>query len=326
MPSFPKKLILMMVALALQLPLHAQDAMITLKHQAGQGNADAQYRLGLDYASGNGAPKDAVAAVEWHRKAAEQGHAEAQFSLGEAYINGEGVEKDALEGYAYLNLAGVTLEKARAARDKLEESLTKDLILGGQRRTKEMKERLRKVAEENERLRKVAEENERLRKVAEENERLRKVAEENERLRKVAEENERLRKVAEENERLRKVAEENERLRKVAEENERLRKVAEENERIRKVAEENERIRNANEKFISVVDDAKKGDSFALRELARCFRDGDGVKKDVVAAYALYSHLGDFYSRDLIAKQMTPKQISDGKQRTKELQKDFGGN
>jgi len=276
----------MMGALALQLPLHAQDAMITLKHQAGQGNADAQYRLGLDYASGNGAPKDAVAAVEWHRKAAEQGHAEAQFSLGEAYINGEGVEKDALEGYAYLNLAGVTLEKARAARDKLEESLTKDLILGGQRRTKEMKERLRKVAEENERLRKVAEENERLRKVAEENERLR----------------------------------------KVAEENERLRKVAEENERLRKVAEENERIRNANEKFISVVDDAKKGDSFALRELARCFRDGDGVKKDVVAAYALYSHLGDFYSRDLIAKQMTPKQISDGKQRTKELQKDFGGN
>ena len=273
-----------MVALALQLPLHAQDAMITLKHQAGQGNADSQYRLGLDYASGNGVPKDAVAAVEWHRKAAEQGHAEAQFSLGEAYINGEGVEKDALEGYAYLNLAGVTLEKARAARDKLEESLTKDLILGGQRRTKEMKERLRKVAEE-----------------------------------------ERLRKVAEENERLRKVAEENERLRKVAEE-ERLRKVAEENERIRKVAEENERIRNANEKFISVVDDAKKGDSFALRELARCFRDGDGVKKDVVAAYALYSHLGDFYSRDLISKQMTPKQISDGKQRTKELQKDFGGN
>ena len=265
-----------MVALALQLPLHAQDAMITLKHQAGQGNADAQYRLGLDYASGNGAPKDAVAAVEWHRKAAEQGHAEALFSLGEAYINGEGVEKDALEGYAYLNLAGVTLEKARAARDKLEESLTKDLILGGQRRTKEMKERIRKVAEENERLRKVAEENERLR--------------------------------------------------KVAEENERLRKVAEENERLRKVAEENERIRNANEKFISVVDDAKKGDSFALRELARCFRDGYGVKKDVVAAYALYSHLGDFYSRDLIAKQMTPKQISDGKQRTKELQKDFGGN
>lgn len=33
-------------------------------------------------------------AAEWYRKAADQGHAEAQFKLGKMYATGNGVEKD----------------------------------------------------------------------------------------------------------------------------------------------------------------------------------------------------------------------------------------
>ena len=53
--------------------------------------ADAQYRLGYMYGTGQGVPKDDATAVSWYRKAAGQGHARAQYNLGAAYANGTGV-------------------------------------------------------------------------------------------------------------------------------------------------------------------------------------------------------------------------------------------
>ena len=44
---------------------------------AEQGNANAQYNLGVMYANGDGVTKDAVKAVEWYQKAAAQGYADA---------------------------------------------------------------------------------------------------------------------------------------------------------------------------------------------------------------------------------------------------------
>ena len=49
---------------------------------AEQGDAYAQYTLGLMYAKGQGMPQDFVQAVKWYRLAAEQGAASAQFNLG----------------------------------------------------------------------------------------------------------------------------------------------------------------------------------------------------------------------------------------------------
>ena len=43
-----------------------------------QGNATAQYNLGLMYAIGEGVLKDEAEAVKWYRMAAEQGLAMAQ--------------------------------------------------------------------------------------------------------------------------------------------------------------------------------------------------------------------------------------------------------
>lgn len=61
---------------------------------AEQGNAGAQYNVGLMYYNGWGVPQDYKEAAKWYRKAAEQGHADAQYNLGVTYVNGLGVPQD----------------------------------------------------------------------------------------------------------------------------------------------------------------------------------------------------------------------------------------
>src|ERR1041384_6338872 len=65
---------------------------------ATQGNAVAQYNLGILYHDGRGVPKDFNEAVRWFRLAAEQGTApgasDGQFLLAWSYQEGEGVPKD----------------------------------------------------------------------------------------------------------------------------------------------------------------------------------------------------------------------------------------
>jgi len=64
---------------------------------AEQGNAGAQYNLGVCYTVGQGVEKDYPEAVKWYRKAAEQGNPQAQYNLGACYTEGQGVEKDYTE-------------------------------------------------------------------------------------------------------------------------------------------------------------------------------------------------------------------------------------
>ena len=63
---------------------------------AEQGDAYAQFNVGLMYSEGEGegVPQDYAKAVKWFRKAAEQGVAEAQYNLGHMYNNGQGVPQD----------------------------------------------------------------------------------------------------------------------------------------------------------------------------------------------------------------------------------------
>ena len=61
---------------------------------AKEGNADAQFNLGLMYDEGQGVPEDNMKAVHWYRFAAWQGHACAQGNLGAMYALGAGVKKD----------------------------------------------------------------------------------------------------------------------------------------------------------------------------------------------------------------------------------------
>ena len=72
---------------------------------AEQGLASAQYALGFIYSDGNGVPQDDAEAARWFRLAAEQGHARAQGTLGAIYHTGKGVPRDDIEAHMWLNLA-----------------------------------------------------------------------------------------------------------------------------------------------------------------------------------------------------------------------------
>ena len=75
------------------------------KPLAEQGNANAQFVLGLMYANGEGVPEDDKQAVKWYRLAAEQGLADAQYNLGFMYANGEGVPEDDKQAVKWFRLA-----------------------------------------------------------------------------------------------------------------------------------------------------------------------------------------------------------------------------
>ena len=316
MKHFTAYVVFFMATFALCLPLIAQntDYFIHLKYNAENGNADAQLKFGQAYASGIDVPKDATESVKWYTKSAEQGNAEAQFHLGEAFLNGEGVEKDAIDAYAYLNLAGITLEKARASRSGLELEMTKEQIAAGQRKSKELKERIRQLADE-ERLRKAAEEQERLRKAAEEEKKRKEVEEESKR------------KEVNEKERPRKIAEEV-RIRKVTENDEPL--------RIRMAAEQGNASAQcelgdcysigkgvAKDEVEAVkwyLKAAEQGSIRAHSILGYCYGNGKGVAKDEVEAYARYCLAGNISGINRLKEKFTWYQLAKGQKRTKELQ------
>jgi TPR repeat protein len=74
-----------------------KDLLADLREMAQQGDAEAQFNLGKRYINGEGVAKDALEAVKWWRKAADQGNAFGQNGLGFCYGHGEGVAKDMLE-------------------------------------------------------------------------------------------------------------------------------------------------------------------------------------------------------------------------------------
>ena len=69
-------------------------ALKNFKPLAEQGNANAQFNLGLMYNYGHGVPQDYKQAVYWYKKSTEQGNAKAQNNLGAMYYNGQGVPQD----------------------------------------------------------------------------------------------------------------------------------------------------------------------------------------------------------------------------------------
>ena len=72
---------------------------------ADQGDASAQFNLGVMYENGFGVPQDDTEAVRWYRLAADQGDAPAQDTLGGMYANGRGVPQDDAEAVRWYGLA-----------------------------------------------------------------------------------------------------------------------------------------------------------------------------------------------------------------------------
>jgi len=83
---------------------------------AGQGNAKAQFNIGVMYNNGQGVDEDPVEALVWYRKAADQGHVKALFNIGDAYRTGRGVDKNMNEAVNwYQKAADLGYSKAQYA-------------------------------------------------------------------------------------------------------------------------------------------------------------------------------------------------------------------
>ena len=98
----------LVTALVPETRLHAQQEptpTAELRASAEQGDADAQYNLGIMYVTGRGVPQDDAEAVRWYLLAADQGHAVAQFNLGIMYAYGRGVLQDDAEVLRWYRLA-----------------------------------------------------------------------------------------------------------------------------------------------------------------------------------------------------------------------------
>jgi len=84
------------------------------RQAADQGQADAQYRLGKACAFGLHVPQDYTQALAWYQKAAEQGQVEAQYALGMSYAYGIAIEEDlAVAKHWYQKAAEQGHEKAK---------------------------------------------------------------------------------------------------------------------------------------------------------------------------------------------------------------------
>ena len=72
---------------------------------AEQGDATAQYKLGVIYQTGRGVLQDYKTAVKWWKLAAEQGDARAQTDLGVFLTRGAGVLQDNIYAHMWFNIA-----------------------------------------------------------------------------------------------------------------------------------------------------------------------------------------------------------------------------
>ena len=93
---------------------------------AEQGNAIAQYNLGVMYERGWGVVQNYKTAVKWYTLAAEQGNASGQHNLGGMYGNGDGVLQNYIYAHMWFNIAASFGESINAAenRTKIEKKMT----------------------------------------------------------------------------------------------------------------------------------------------------------------------------------------------------------
>ena len=87
-----------------------------LKGLADQGDALAEFTLGLRYATGSDAPQDYGEAARWFSMAAERGHVLAQSALVTYYWAGRGVPQDFKKAYYWGLLAQSAGDEASRSR------------------------------------------------------------------------------------------------------------------------------------------------------------------------------------------------------------------
>jgi len=90
-----------------------------------QGNASAQYNLGVMHDKGWGVVQNYQIAVKWYTLAAEQGIASAQSNLGDMYAYGDGVLQNYIYAHMWFNIAASSGDsKAAENRTIVEKNMT----------------------------------------------------------------------------------------------------------------------------------------------------------------------------------------------------------
>jgi len=92
-------------------------AMELLRPLADQGNAAAQYLVGLMYANAQGFPEDGAEGARWFEKAAEGGNPDAAYALCQNFSVGRiGAPPDLVKSYVWCDVAAAAY--ATAKRDE----------------------------------------------------------------------------------------------------------------------------------------------------------------------------------------------------------------
>ena len=108
----------------------AAEAAKWYRRAAEQHHVDAQYQLGLMYITGRGVPKDDAEAARWWLLAARQGNVDAQVAVGFMYSIGHGVPLDHVRAYAWIRTAALQGSNvAREYEEPLQRKMTPEQVL-----------------------------------------------------------------------------------------------------------------------------------------------------------------------------------------------------
>ena len=103
----------------------AESKLAELQSKADGGNVDAQLRLAMMYANGDGVDANLVRAASFYSQAALQGNATAQFNLASLLFSGDGVPKDFVLAHVWWNISGANGNKeAKLKLTTLEPQMT----------------------------------------------------------------------------------------------------------------------------------------------------------------------------------------------------------
>ena len=105
---------------------------------AEQGDASAQFYLGLSYENGDGVPRDYAIARQWYEKSAAQGDEKAQLYLGLQSAFGQGGPVDLVQAHMWYSLAAENGHLGAAVyRTDLAKQMTPAQIAEAQKRARE---------------------------------------------------------------------------------------------------------------------------------------------------------------------------------------------
>ena len=136
-----KRSIIQFVSLVsvLLFPVIANSQLEELVKKAEQGDALAQYSLGVMYYESKGVPQDYKKAIEWYTKAAEQGLDHAQYNLGQMYYEDKGVPQDYKKAYAWAHVAEASgnqyasqMKRGLFSNDLSRQELKEALVMAGE--------------------------------------------------------------------------------------------------------------------------------------------------------------------------------------------------